>query len=102
MKMKLLLIAIILTVLSGCAQWLPASAVKKGDNQYEVTAFGNAFAGRDTLQAKVDKKAAKLCAKGIEKEGRGKYETRHEQVYINGFPQTNTFFAFSKVVHCKT
>ncbi|MCY4044429.1 MAG: hypothetical protein OXE99_05055 [Cellvibrionales bacterium] len=101
MKTKITLLIVTLFGASGCAQWLPASAIKQGDNEYQVTAFGNSFAGRDTLENKVDKKAEKICKKGIESKSAGRQEVRKEVVYINGYPQTNRFFAYSKTVRCK-
>ena len=87
---------------AGCVQLMPASANKKGENQYEVTSFGNSFAGREMLEEKVDKKAKKVCKNGVQSISEGEYSQRKEQVYINGFPQTNTFFSFTKTVNCKS
>lgn len=58
--MRVIPICLALT-LSGCATWFPAAVKEIDEGVYTITATGGSFTKRETLKAKLDKKAESLC-----------------------------------------
>src|SRR5690606_26746748 len=86
---------------AGCAQMLPARSTLISPGVYQLKAYGNSFARRETLQAKFDKKAEKLCeAQPFTWQDDGNFEVKQERTYNNGGTQTNYYVVLTRTVKC--
>ncbi len=99
--LKVLLFLFSVLALSGCTQMLPARATEISQGVYELKAYGNIFASRETLQEKIDKKSAKVCeGKGYEYMELGKFEVKTEKNYSSPSISENHYVTLERKIQC--
>lgn len=88
-------------IAQGCAQMIPARSWELDEGLYKLEASGNIFASNESLQEKVDKKAAKICGEAgftyVEDTG---VVMQNETTYTNGYSVDASYKVLTKTVKC--
>lgn len=98
--MKKLLILLTLIYLLGCARMIPARAKELEPGKFKLMASGNIFASISSLEAKIDKRAKKLCGEEnytyLDKE----IATPHSPAYSNGVDIGASYTVVTRTIQC--
>ena len=97
--MKLYLLAG-LFLFQGCAQMIPARAMDQGNGLYKLEASGNMFASDESLHAKIEKKANKVCDSGFKYIEDSDPNWHKQTTYSNGMVIDASYKVLTKTIKC--
>jgi len=87
---------------TGCASWLPPITRELEPGQYEISTSGGSFTSVESMAAKIDRKARKLC--GAEnyhyQTKNGRFQSAKTPTYVNGRWTDVYSFSLTRVVTC--
>ncbi len=95
------IIILLLIVVQGCAQMIPARAWEIEPGIYKLEASGNVFASDESLHAKIDKKSAKKCGvSGFSYLDKSSPRWNKQTTYSNGVRVTASYKVLTKTIQC--
>ena len=99
-RMRFIILALVFGV-AGCAQMIPARSTELSPGRYSLQASGNMFADYESLSAKIDKKAGKLCGEAAYEYETNNLQHKTQNTYAQGMTISAGYKVLTKIASCK-